>query len=160
MRMYNSNPTQILYPNPGYGQLPAVYAPGVVLDAPLGTTYLLEPSLNGPLETVENAVEMIPGVTWINDRLPAVIPEGVKSVVSLLLLSTAVITAYGVVVKRKSIKKALKATPLGGLMKPPRRRKRRARYRRRNRRNRRNFLPGGAFNPRRRRRRRNRRNRR
>ena len=155
MRMYNSNPTQILYPNPGYGQLPAVYAPGVVLDAPLGTTYLLEPSLNGPLETVENAVEMIPGVTWINDRLPAVIPEGVKSVVSLLVLSTAVITAYGVVVKRKSIKKALKATPLGGLVKNPRNRKRN----RRNRRNRRNFLPGGVLNNRRRRRR-NRRNRR
>ena len=157
MRMYNSNPTEILYPNPGYGQptLPAVYHPD------MGSTYLLEPSMNGPLETVEATAQMIPGVGWLNDMMPDAIPGALKTVVSLALVGTAAMTLYGVVFKRESIKKAYKKSFLGGLMKNPKnRRNRRNRRNRKNRRNRRNYFPGATSNPRNRANRRNKRNRR
>lgn len=106
--MYNSNPTHVLQP----------YSGGYY-----GSTLLLQPmsGLGGPLESIE----MIPGVSWLNDKMPDAIPENVKTVVSLGLMLGAVGVAYGVIVKGKSIKRAVRGLPVIGkaLKRNPKRRK-------------------------------------
>jgi hypothetical protein len=136
VRMYNSNPQHILA-GPSYGSVH-------VLQPYAGEGYGGYGGYYGnPLDTVADVGMRIPGVSWVSDKMPDAIPEGLKALISLGLLLGVAGVAYGVAVKGKSIKGALKGVPvLGRVFKKngiftaaisnPKRKKRRGRKRRRN----------------------------